>query len=87
MVKITFAVILVMAIFTNGSFASLDVDGSHDTKQSNRKEKTRWLVNNPASFSESKVVMRDVRGRVCAGIGARNGHLIVTFPGTEGFTD
>ena len=59
--KITFAVILVMAIFTIGSFASLDVEGSHDTKQSNRKEKTRWLVNNPASFSESKVVMRDVR--------------------------
>ena len=59
--KIIFVAILVTAIFTYGSFASLDVDGSHDTKQSNQKEKTPWLLNNPASFHESKVVMHDLR--------------------------
>ena len=59
--KINFVAILVTAIFTYGSFASLDVDGSHDTKQSNQKVKTPWLLNNPASFHESKVVMHDLR--------------------------
>lgn len=59
--EIIFVVILVNVIHTYSNLASLDVRGSNYTKHLNHIEKMPWLVNNPASFHESKAVMRDVR--------------------------
>ena len=56
-----FFVIHVTVFHIYNSLASLDADGSRDTKHSNHMEKTPWLVNNPASFHESKVVILDIR--------------------------
>ena len=86
MKKIVFFVILVTVIHIYSSLASLDADGNRDTKPSNHMEKTPWLVNNPASFHESKVVMRDMR-EDSASMATFSGIIDKLLPTVNSYTD